>query len=75
MGCTKLKTLSIPRSVEEIGSMAFAACRELSKVVIQENVKFIDNNAFKDCPNVEISVKANDYVANYCRMHGIKLSP
>ena len=54
--------------------MAFAGCKELSKVVIQENVKFIGDRAFNDCPDVEISVKGNNYVLTYCRMHGIKYS-
>lgn len=74
LGCAHLKTVSVPRSVKEIGNMAFAGCKELSKVVIQENVKFIGDRAFNDCPDVEISVKGNNYVLTYCRMHGIKYS-
>ena len=72
LGCELLKTVSIPRSVIEIGNMAFYGCRSLTKVAIQENVKFIGDKAFSDCPDVEISVKGNDYVEMYCKMHGIK---
>lgn len=74
MGCRLLKTVSIPRSVTEIGNMAFAGCTSLSKVVIQDNVKYIGDKAFGDCPEIEISIKGNDYVETYCRMHGIRSS-
>lgn len=74
LGCKLLKTVSIPRSVTEIGNMAFFGCKSLTKVVIQDNVKFIGDKAFSDCPEIEISIKGNDYVETYCRMHGIKKS-
>lgn len=72
LGCSLLKTVSVPRSVKEIGNMAFSGCKALSKVVIQDNVTFIGDKAFSDCPNIEVSVKGNDYVSTYCKMHGIK---
>lgn len=72
LGCELLKTVSVPRSVKEIGNMAFDGCKALSRVVIQENVCFIGDRAFNDCPDVEISVKGNEYVSTYCKIHGIK---
>ena len=72
LGCKMLKTMSIPRSVKEIGNMAFEGCESLSKVVIQENVSFIGDKAFSDCPDIEVSIKGNEYVTTYCRMHGLK---
>lgn len=72
LGCKMLKTVSVPRSVKEIGNMAFEGCKSLSKVVIQENVSFIGDKAFDDCPDVEVSIKGNEYVTTYCRIHGLK---
>lgn len=72
LGCSLLKTVSVPRSVKEIGNMAFSGCKALLKVVIQDNVTFIGDKAFNDCPDIEVSVKGNDYVSTYCKMHGIK---
>ena len=72
--CKLLKTVSIPRSVTEIGNMAFFGCKSLSKVVIQDNVRFIGDKAFGDCPEIEVSVKGNEYVETYCKTHGIKCS-
>ncbi|MCR5204152.1 MAG: leucine-rich repeat protein [Lachnospiraceae bacterium] len=72
--CKLLKTVSIPRSVMEIGNMAFWGCKSLSKVVVQDNVRFIGDKAFGDCPEIEVSVKGNEYVETYCKTHGIKCS-
>lgn len=72
LGCSLLRTVSVPRSVKEIGNMAFSGCQALSKVVIQDNVTFIGDKAFSGCPNIEVSVKGNDYVSTYCKIHGIK---
>ena len=54
--------------------MAFFGCKSLSKVVIQDNVRFIGDKAFDDCPEVEVSVKGNEYVETYCKTHGIRCS-
>ncbi len=74
LGCKLLKTVSVPKSVTEIGNMAFAGCKSLAKVVVQENVKYIGDKAFGGCPDVEISIKGNEYVETYCKVHNIKYS-
>lgn len=71
-GCGNLKGISVPRSVREIGNMAFMDCTSLKRVVIQENVLFIGNEAFSGCPDIEVTISNNEYVAVYCKMHGIK---
>lgn len=70
--CDSLKSVSVPKSVEVIGNMAFSGCRALSTVVIQDNVKKIGDKAFDKCANVEIEVRNNQYVFDYCRAHKIK---
>lgn len=71
-GCGNLKGISVPRSVREIGNMAFMDCTSLKRAVIQENVLFIGNEAFSGCPDIEVTISNNEYVAVYCKMHGIK---
>ena len=60
-GCTGLKELVIPNTVERIGNYAFAGCTGLTSIVIPESVKEIGDHAFEDCTNItsiEIKGKA-----------------
>ena len=43
---TLLQSVVLPTSVERIGDYAFVACRQLRKVTIGENVRFIGMNCF-----------------------------
>ena len=42
----------IPEGVQEIGSLAFRGCENLSCIVIPESVKKIGNGAFEGCVNL-----------------------
>lgn len=70
--CYSLENLSIPRNVEKIGHLAFANCKKLRSVIIQDKVSFIGDGAFLGCDEVEVSIKDNEYVENYCNVHKIK---
>ena len=48
-GCTNLTSVSIPGTVEYIGSFAFTDCSKLKKLTIENGVKEIDENAFQRC--------------------------
>ena len=48
---TTLTSVKIADGVEEIGEEAFAGCTNLSKITIPSTVKFVKQNAFKDCPD------------------------
>ncbi len=65
--CTNLKSVIIPNKVKKIGDLAFAKCKSLKKVTIQESVEFIGEGVFFECENLELYIKNNLYVENYCR--------
>lgn len=65
--CISLKSIIIPNKVKKIGDKAFAKCKSLKKVTIQENVEFIGEGVFSECENLELYIKNNLYVENYCR--------
>lgn len=70
--CENLENISIPKNVERIGNSAFLNCKKLSKVIILDNVKHIGEAAFNGCQvSLQISIRNNQYVENYCRAHNI----
>ena len=50
-GCTSLKSITIPKSVAEIGDRAFAGCG-LSEIMINNKAAKIHVNAFINCPSL-----------------------
>lgn len=69
--CSSLETISVPKRVGKIGNLAFADCQKLRSVIVQDNVSFIGDGAFTGCPEIEISIKNNAYVENYCKSRNI----
>jgi len=51
-GCTGLKSVVIPDSVETIGNRAFASCRSLRSVTIGNGVSTISDAAFHTCTSL-----------------------
>ena len=52
-GCSSLTSISIPPTVTEIGFRAFCNCSSLTEVRIPKGCN-VDEDAFKNCPNVQI---------------------
>ena len=52
--CANLKEVIFKKgnSTQLIGNHAFANCPKLEKVIISDNVKFIDHNAFENCTSL-----------------------
>ena len=48
-GCTELRALTLPQSLEEIGDEAFMGCSYLDNVIVPGSVKRIGARAFKNC--------------------------
>ena len=48
-GCTELRTMTLPPSLEEIGYEAFMGCSYLGNVIVPGNVKRVGDRAFKNC--------------------------
>ena len=51
--CSNLTSITIPPSVTEIGGCTFRGCSGLTEVRIPKGCN-VDEDAFKDCPNVQI---------------------
>lgn len=49
----RFESISIPKSVEYIGTSAFMFCDNLKKITIPANVTTIDSGAFINCENLE----------------------
>ena len=52
-GCTSLESVTIPKSVTELGGFAFCNCRLLESITIPESVTKIGNSAFKGCRSLK----------------------
>jgi len=48
-GCTELRALTLPPSLEEIGDEAFMGCSYLDNVIVPGSVKRVGARAFKNC--------------------------
>ena len=57
--CNKLKEISIPSTIKELGAESFDGCRELYKVNLNEGLEKIDNYAFSKCIKLESIVIPN----------------
>lgn len=67
--CRKLKTITLPESVTNIGEVAFVNCSGLERITIPSKVRNIDRKAFEDCSALssirilsdEITIRANAF--------------
>lgn len=53
---SKLKSITLPQSVERIGKSAFNHCYKLESVTIPGNVKVLSENLFTHCENLKVVV-------------------
>ena len=58
--CTSLRYVSLPSTLESIGSNSFRSCTVLETVNVPEKVKSIPSYAFQDCtnPNLVINIQS-----------------
>ena len=60
-GCSKLKSITLPNTLESIGSYAFLNCSSLPSITIPESVSSLEYNMFDGCENLtEILVNENN---------------
>ena len=60
-----LTSISIPDSVDEIGTIAFQNCNSLQFITIPDSITFIDEEAFKECTSLKrISCNNPDLFTN-----------
>ena len=51
--CKELKSIILPKSLQEINSNAFNKCISLKEIIFPENIKFIGPGSFLNCENLE----------------------
>ena len=61
----------IPESVTTIGYYAFYNCTGLTSVVIPDSVNSIEEEAFSECGNLNVTVGQGSYAEKYCAENGI----
>ena len=67
-GCTSLKNVTIPKTVERIGEYAFGSCTALEVVTMSENVTYIGDAVFNNCSalhTVKLSSKLRE-IGRWC---------
>ena len=60
LNCTKIRSISIPDSVNKIGNKAFSGCTALEKVTIGKGVTSLGNELFLDCDSLDKIVVSAD---------------
>ncbi len=66
-GCSALKRLSLPNSIETIGGSAFTGCTNLTYLSLGKNLVWIGSEAFKDCVSLDSVVLPNNLTTLYSR--------
>ncbi len=72
--CETLETVTIPDSVEEIGTAAFKNCSNLETAVIPDSVTEIADDAFDGCDNLIFYCSDTSYACTYAMARGIAVS-
>lgn len=52
-GCTTVKSIEIPSSIESIGSLAFNGCTSLEQITLSEGLQSIGKDAFNGCKRLK----------------------
>ena len=71
-GCSGLGSVTIPNSVDTIGSYAFADCMGLTSVIIGKGVTTIHGYAFSNCSNLK-TVTSLSQIPPYCTEENVFL--
>lgn len=72
--CDTLQTITIPDSVNEIGTAAFKNCTNLETALIPDSVTEIADDAFEGCDSLTICCVDTSYAYSYAMAKGIAVS-
>ena len=61
-GCSSLKEVTIPKSVESIKTYAFSNCSGLTSISLPSSLKAIEGSAFNNCINLTEVIIDSEYV-------------
>lgn len=73
-GCSSLKEIVLPETLEEIGYKAFANCTSLTHLWIPKKVAYIHYQAFSGCKNLTIHGVKGSYAEKFAKQNGYKFS-
>ena len=71
VNCTELTDVDL-NAIEQIGSEAFENCTSLKTLFIPDDINYIADNAFRDCPVTLLFHNNNDYAIEYCQRTGME---
>lgn len=72
--CETLEAVTIPDSVEVIGTAAFKNCSNLETAIIPDSVEKIADDAFVGCSSLTIYCSETSYAYSYATANGISVS-
>ena len=70
-GCSWLSEVDL-NAVEQIGAEAFGNCRNLKQLFIPDDINYIADTAFYDCPVTLHFHNNNEYAIEYCQRNNME---
>lgn len=70
-GCSLLSEVDL-NAIEQIGTEAFGHCKNLKQLFIPDDINFIADSAFYECPVVLLFHSDNEYAIEYCKRTGME---
>ena len=70
-GCLWLSEVDL-NAVEQIGAEAFGHCRSLKQLYIPDDVNYIADTAFYECPVTLLFHSNNEYAIEYCKRNNMR---
>jgi hypothetical protein len=64
---TKLKKITLPDGVAEIGSYAFSNCANINEVNLPASIEKIEWSSFRDCAKLAVTCPKDSYAHKYCK--------
>lgn len=71
LGCSGLQSITIPSSVTTLSEGTFLGCISLRRVCLPESIIHIEDDVFKNSPNVIIHGTTGSYAETYANANGI----
>ena len=70
-GCEELEYIDIS-DVDQIGAEAFYNCKNLKSIFIPDDINYIADTAFYDCPVTPYFHNNNEYAIEYCQRNNME---
>ena len=70
-GCSWLSEVDL-NAVEQIGAEAFSHCRNLKQLFIPDDINYIADTAFYECPVTLLFHSNNEYAIEYCQRNNME---